>query len=106
MIDGIKNLGTKIGTTTARFGSKALNMAGSGFNALKNGVASMYTGMNNLGSKIGNVLKQGAGGLDKGMTKVMGAGGKLVKGAGSAFAKTALGALKFAALVGQLQLPL
>ena len=45
----------------------------------------MYTGMNNLGSKIGNVLKQGAGGLDKGMTKVMGAGGKLVKGAASAF---------------------
>ena len=36
-------------------------MAGSGFNALKNGVASMYTGMNNLGSKIGNVLKQGVG---------------------------------------------
>jgi len=100
MIDGIKNLGTKIGTQAARFGSKALNMAGSGFNALKNGVASMYTGMNNLGSKIGNVLKQGAGGLDRGMSRAMGAGGKLVKGAASGFAKTALGALKFAGPVG------
>ena len=100
MISGIKNLGTKIGTQASRFGSKALNMAGSGFNALKNGVSSLYTGMNNLGSKIGNVLKQGAGGLDRGMSRVMGAGGKLVKGAGSAFAKTALGALKFAGPVG------
>ena len=74
-------------------------MAGSGFNALKNGVSSLYTGMNNLGSKIGNVLKQGAGGLDRGMSRAMGAGGKLVKGAGSAFGKTALGALKFAGRV-------
>ena len=71
-------------------------MAGSGFNALKNGVSSLYTGMNNLGSKIGNVLKQGAGGLDRGMSRAMGAGGKLVKGAAIGFAKTALGALKFA----------
>ena len=34
--------------------------------------------MNNLGSKIGNVLKQGAGGLDRGLDLKLGAGGKLV----------------------------
>ena len=100
MISGIKNLGTKIKVKDLHgLVLVLLDMSGSGFNALKNGVSSLYTGMNNLGSKIGNVLKQGAGGLDRGMSKVMGAGGKLVKGAASGFAKTALGALKFASLL-------
>tara|TARA_Y100001937_G_scaffold110350_1_gene155851 strand:- start:979 stop:2961 length:1983 start_codon:yes stop_codon:yes gene_type:complete len=96
LMDGVKNIGGKIAEQGKRFGTKALNVAGSGFNMLKSGVATMYDGLNNLGSKIGNVLKQGGGAMDRGMTKAMGGVGRGV----SAFGKTALGALKFAGPAG------
>ena len=49
--------------------------------------------MNNLGSKIGNVLKQGGRGADRGMSRaIFKGGGKL--NWWTRFAKTAIGALK------------
>ena len=73
------------------------------FSTLSNGVTSMIDGFKNLGTrasglgtKIGNVLKQGASAGARGAS----AGGKLLASGAKGFAKTALGALKFAGPVG------
>ena len=73
------------------------------FSTLSNGVTSMIDGFKNLGTrasglgtKIGNVLKQGASAGARGAS----AGGKLLASGAKGFAKTALGALRFAGPVG------
>ena len=73
------------------------------FSTLSNGVTSMIDGFKNLGTrasglgtKIGNVLKQGASAGARGAS----AGGKLLASGAKGFAKTALGALRFAGPAG------